>query len=169
MNNRECVNCGAENELLVSSCAFCGSTIVNEKFVEQESDELEDLIQNCGLWIARFESVVSSVGTLNSVKQMDSMRSTPVFGSLFSKTYSVNTFSYSDTIGNVYKYLDLLEVKASNSSQLREHVTIFKKRLERARVCEKETKNKQFKLIFGLVIAFLGFIGFCLLMSRISN
>jgi hypothetical protein len=168
MNYRECVNCGAENELLVSSCAYCGSSIVREEFVEQESDELEGLIQNCGLWIARFEGMVSDVNTLRNAKQMDSMRATPIFGSIFSKTLGSNTFSYSETLGNIYQFLDLLEVKSSNSSTLREHVSLFKKRLERARGQERKTKKKQVKIIVALVGALILFIAFCLLMASLG-
>ena len=168
MNYRECVNCGAENELLVSSCAYCGSSIVKEEFVEQESDELEDLIQNCGMWIARFEGIVSDIGMLNNSKQMDSMRSTPIFGAVFSTTFGSNTFSYSEILGNIYQSLDLLEIKSNNSSVLREHVTIFKKRLERAKRQEKETKNKMVKIIIVLVLGLVLLIAFCLMMASLG-
>ena len=96
MNYRECVNCGAENELLVSNCAYCGSSIIQDEFVEQESDELEDLIQDCGMWIARFEGMVSDMNTLSSAKQMDSMRSTPIFGAVFAHILADLIASYLD-------------------------------------------------------------------------
>lgn len=166
--NRECINCGAENELLVSSCAYCGSSIVSEEFVEQESDELEGLIQNCGLWIARFEAMASDVNTLRNAKQMDSMRATPIFGSILSKTMGSNTYSYSETLGNIYRSLDLLEVKSTNSSILRDQVSLFKKRLERAKRNEIITKRKQVKIIVALVGALILFIAFCLMMASLG-
>ncbi len=169
MNYRECVNCGAENELLVSNCAYCGSSIIQDEFVEQESDELEDLIQDCGMWIARFEGMVSDMNTLSSAKQMDSMRSTPIFGAVFAKTIGRNTFSYSETLGNVYKALDLLEVKSSNSSILREHVSLFKKRLERAKRQESKTKKRQVLVILSLVGSLILFIAFCLFMASLGH
>ena len=166
--NRECVNCGAENELLVSGCAFCGSSLVSDENINQESDELEGLIQNCGLWIARFEGMVSDVNTLRNAKQMDSLRATPIFGSVFSKTMGSNTFSYSETLGNIYQVLDLLEVKSSNSSILREHVSLFKKRLDRAKIQEGITKKKQVRIIVALVGALILYISFCLIMASLG-
>jgi len=168
MNYRECVNCGAENELLVSNCAYCGSSIVKDEFVEKESDELEDLIQDCGMWIARFEGMVSDMNTLRSAKQMDSMRSTPIFGAMFVKTLGSNTFSYTETLANVYQSLDLLEVKSSNSSILREHVSLFKKRLERAKRQESKTKKRQVLVIVALVGSLILFIAFCLFMGSLG-
>ena len=79
-----------------------------------------------------------------------------------------NTFSYSETLGNIYQVLDLLEVKSSNSSTLREHVSIFKKRLERAKRQESKTKKKQVKIIVALVGALILFIAFCLMMASLG-
>jgi hypothetical protein len=98
---------------------------------------------------------------------MDSMSSQPIFGSLLSKTYGANAISYSETLGEVNKHLDLLEIKAAESDSLRTKVKEFKARFQQAKLQEIETKNKTKKLIIILVIALICFIGFCLLMSRL--
>jgi hypothetical protein len=75
--------------------------------------------------------------------------------------------SYSEILSKVHHYLDLLEIKSTNSSILREKVAQFKKRYERAQLKEKETNKKKVLLIVGLVLAFVIFIAFCLLMANI--
>ena len=168
MNVSECDGCGAENELLVSSCVYCGNSLVDDKNIEKESDELEELIQQCSSWIAKYEGIVSNMGALNNAKQMDSISGTPIFGSLMSKSLGSNAVSYSEILRKVHHYLDLLEIKSANSSMLREKVAQFKKRYERAKLKEKETNKKKVRLIVGLVLALVLFITFCLVMASLE-
>ena len=165
MNVSECDGCGAENELLVSSCVYCGNSLVDDKNIEKESDELEELVQQCSSWIGKYEGIVSNIGALNNAKQMDSVSATPMFGSLISKSFGSKAISYSEILRKVHHYLDLLEIKSSNSSILRDKVAQFKKRYERAQFKEKETNKKKVRPIVGLVLAFVLFITFCLIMA----
>jgi len=87
---------------------------------------------------------------------------------MFAKTLGSNTFSYTETLANVYQSLDLLEVKSSNSSILREHVSLFKKRLERAKRQESKTKKRQVLVIVALVGSLILFIAFCLFMGSLG-
>lgn len=167
MKNRECENCGADNELIVSNCSYCGKSLVSEENIEKETDELEDLIQNCSAWIGKYEAMVSDIGTLSNAKQIDSMSAQPIFGSLMAKSYGSNAVSYSETLSNVHHYLDLLEIKSSESSILREKVAQFKMRFERAKKKEKDTQQKKVKLIIGLVSALILIIVFSLIMANI--
>lgn len=116
MNITKCDNCGADNELLISNCAYCGNSLIHEDNIEKESDELEELVQECSSWIGKYEGIVSSIGSLNNAKQLDSMSATPIFGSLMSNSFGSNSISYSKTLRKVHHYLDLLEIKSSNSS-----------------------------------------------------
>lgn len=166
MSNTECDNCGAENELIVSSCVYCGNTLIDEDQIEKESDELEELVQQCSAWIGKYEGIVSNIGALNNAKQMDSVSATPVFGSLMSKSFGSKAVSYSEILSKVHHYLDLLEIKSANSSLLREKVAQFKKRYERAKLQEKETNKKKIRLIIGLVTALVLLIVFCLIMAN---
>ncbi len=168
MNVSECDSCGAENELLVSSCAYCGNSLIDDAYVEKESDELEELVQQCSSWIGKYEGIVSSIGSLNNAKQMDSVSATPIFGAMISSSFGSKAMSYSEILSKVHHYLDLLEIKSSNSSVLREKVTQFKKRYERAQLKEKETHKKKVRLIVGLVLATILFIAFCLFMASLE-
>jgi hypothetical protein len=116
MNITKCDNCGADNELLISNCAYCGNSLIHEDNIEKESDELEELVQECSSWIGKYEGIVSSIGSLNNAKQLDSMSATPIFGSLMSNSFGSNSISYSKILRKVHHYLDLLEIKSSNSS-----------------------------------------------------
>lgn len=166
MANNNCSTCGAKNELLISNCAYCGNLLaIND--TENEADELEELIKDCSNWIGKFEAMVSNSSSLNNAKQLDSMSSQPIFGSLLSKTFGSNAVSYSETLGEVNKHMDLLEIKAAESDSLRTKVKEFKARFRQAKLQEIETKNKTKKLIIILIIALICFIGFCLLMSRL--
>ena len=167
MSNTECEACGAENELLVSSCAYCGISLVDDKDIEKESDELEELVQQCSSWIGKYEGIVSSIGSLNNAKQMDSVSATPVFGAMISSSFGSKAMSYSEILSKVHHYLDLLEIKSSNSSILREKVAQFKKRYDRAQLQEKETNKKKVRLIVGLVLALIILIAFCLIMANL--
>tara|TARA_B100001287_G_C22430792_1_gene411287 strand:+ start:171 stop:674 length:504 start_codon:yes stop_codon:yes gene_type:complete len=167
MSNTECEACGAENELLVSSCAYCGISLVDHKDIEKESDELEELVQQCSSWIGKYEGIVSSIGSLNNAKQMDSVSATPVFGAMISSSFGSKAMSYSEILSKVHHYLDLLEIKSSNSSILREKVAQFKKRYDRAQLQEKETNKKKVRLIVGLVLALIILIAFCLIMANL--
>tara|TARA_Y100000589_G_scaffold140685_1_gene134405 strand:+ start:182 stop:688 length:507 start_codon:yes stop_codon:yes gene_type:complete len=168
MNVSECEGCGAENELLVSSCVYCGNSLVDDKNIEKESDELEELVQQCSSWIGKYEGIVSNIGALNNAKQMDSVSATPMFGSLISKSFGSKAISYSEILRKVHHYLDILEIKSSNSSILREKVAQFKKRYERAQLKERETNKKKVRLIVGLVLAFVLLITFCLIMASLE-
>ena len=46
---------------------------MSEGNIEKETDELEDLIQNCSAWIGKYEAMVSDIGTLSNAKQIDSL------------------------------------------------------------------------------------------------
>ena len=146
---------------------YCGNSLVNEDHIEKESDELEELVQQCSAWIGKYEGIVSNIGALNNAKQMDSVSATPVFGSLISKSFGSKAVSYSEILSEVHHYLDLLEIKSANSSLLREKVAQFKKRYERAQLQEKETNKKKIRLIIGLVSALVLLIAFCLVMANI--
>jgi len=63
--------------------------------------------------------------------------------------------------------LDLLEIKSSESSILREKVAQFKMRFERAKKKEKDTQQKKVKLIIGLVSALILIIVFSLIIANI--
>ena len=167
MNISKCDNCGAENELLILNCAYCGNSLIHEDNIEKESDELENLVQECSSWIGKYEGIVSSIGSLNNAKQLDSMSATPIFGSFMSNSLGSNSISYSEILRKVHHYLDLLEIKSSNSSVLREKVGHFKKRYERAKFQEKKTNQKKVRLIIGLVLTLVVFIVFCFIMANI--
>ncbi|MDG2153500.1 MAG: hypothetical protein P8K10_06160 [Crocinitomicaceae bacterium] len=166
MSNKECDNCGAENELVVDNCVYCGGTLVHEKNIEKESDELEELVQQCSSWIGKFEGIVSSMGSLNNAKQMDSVSATPIFGGLMSKSFGSGAVSYSEILSKVHHYLDILEIKSANSSLLREKVAQFKKRFDRAKIQEKETNKNKTKLIIGLISTLLLLFAFVMFMAN---
>jgi hypothetical protein len=52
---------------------YCGNSLVHEDSIEKESDELEELVQQCSSWIAKYEGIVSNIGALNNAKQIDSV------------------------------------------------------------------------------------------------
>lgn len=166
MSRTKCNNCGAENELLVSSCVYCGNSLVNEENIERETDELEELVQQCSAWIGKYEGIVSNMGSLNNAKQMDSVSATPIFGSLMSKSFGSSAVPYSEILSKVHHYLDLLEIKSANSSILREKIAQFKKRFDRAKIQEKETNKNKIKLIFGMISILVLLFAFVMYMAN---
>ena len=165
MNRKSCESCGAKNNLMATNCMYCGSLLPGID-VEEKTDELEELIQQCSTWIGRYEAMVSDYTSLNDAKQVDSMSGQPIFGAVFEKTLGAGAVSYSKTLGSVRKYLDILEVKASGRAALRSKVQEYKERFSRAQQQEKKTRKKGRKLIIGLVLALILFILFCLMMSK---
>ncbi|MBT7750048.1 MAG: hypothetical protein HN728_09470, partial [Flavobacteriales bacterium] len=153
------------NDALFTYCAYCGSQLPGVD-IEKETDELEELIQQCSTSLGRYEAMVSDYTSLNDARQVDSMSGQPIFGAVFEKTLGDGAVSYSETLGSVRKYLDILEVKASGRGALRPKVQEFKERFSSAQAQEKKTRKKGKKMIIGLVLALILFILFCLMMSK---
>ena len=165
MERKSCDSCGAGNDLVVTNCAYCGSILPGVD-VEEEADDLEELILQCSTWLGRYEAMVSDYTSLNDAKQVDSMSGQPIFGAVFEKTLGSGAVSYSETLGSVRKYLDILEVKASRRDAFRPKVQEYKERFKRAQAQEKKSRKKGKKMIIGLVFALILFILFCLMMSK---
>ena len=168
MKRKSCESCGAENDLLMSHCAYCGSMLEGVD-VEEASEDLEELVIKTSQWIGKYEAMVSDYTSLNNAKQVDTMAGQPIFGSLFEQTFGSNAISYSKTLGEATKYLDMLEIKASGRSSLTSKVRELKQRFEEARQQEKRTKKKGIKIILLLILALIGFIFFCLMMASITK
>lgn len=160
MIGKTCNNCGAENDLILISCIYCGAILPGTD-IEEESVELEELLQNCSKWIGKFEAMVGNPQTLTNAKQKDSL-SGDIFGKVLSKTLGSDAVSYSATLGAVNRYMDILDVKAQGSDLMRSKVRELKERFRQARILEKKTEAKQSKLkrmaIIGLVIMVTFFI-----------
>ena len=168
MKRKSCESCGAENDLLMNHCAYCGS-ILEGVDVEEASDDLEELVIKTSQWIGKFEAMVSDYTSLNNAKQVDTMSGQPIFGAVFEKTLGTMAVSYSETLSEANKHLDMLEVKASGRSSLRSKVRELKQRFDEAKKQEKRTRKKGIKMIFFLILALIGFILFCLMMASISD
>lgn len=160
MIGKNCDNCGAANELILTSCVYCGALLPGTD-IEEETVELEELLQNCSKWIGKFEAMVGNPQTLTNAKQKDSL-SGNIFGKVLSKTLGSDAVSYSATLGAVNRYMDILDVKAKGSELMRSKVRELKERYRQARILEKKTVAKQSKLkrmaIIGIVIMVAFFI-----------
>ena len=58
MKRKSCESCGAENDLLMSHCAYCGS-ILEWIDVEEASEDLEELVIKTSQCIGKYEAMVS--------------------------------------------------------------------------------------------------------------
>ena len=158
MPGKNCDNCGAENELILSSCIYCGAILPGTD-IEEESIELEELLQNCSKWIGKFEAMVNDPQTLTNAKQKDSL-SGDIFGKLLSKTLGTDAVSYSATLGAVNRYMDILDVKAKGSESIGSKARELKERFRQARALEKKTVAKQSRIKRMAIIGVIIMMGF---------
>ena len=141
MERKNCDSCGAGNDLVITNCLYCGSILPGVD-LEEASDDLEELIQQCGIWLGQYEAIVSDYTSLNNAKQVDSMSGQPLFGAVFEKTLGGGALSYAETLKSVHKYLDILEIKAAGRETLRSKLQDYKERFSRAQAQEKKTRKK---------------------------
>ena len=111
---KNCPNCGATNDPVVSHCAFCQTPLPR---VEIDALPEEVLLKNAALWVGRLEALKDSTAydaavALDRNKKMG-------FG--IGKLASVGTkgqFSVGDIVGYAEQYLIALEVRTRNDASL---------------------------------------------------
>jgi hypothetical protein len=148
---KECTGCGSPNETILLNCAFCGTQLPKGD-MDGESIPIEELLQNCSTWIGKYEAIASDLQILNTSKQKDQMAG-QMLGKFFVKTMDADALSYSGTLSAINQYLDLLEVKTSESQTFRPKVDELKNRFENAKKNESRTKKGIYKLVVGIVLA----------------
>ena len=146
-----CQSCGAENDEVLSNCAYCGSQLGEAREIDTLSDL--ELLERCSEWLARFESITSDVTKLNQAKQMGQFENMPFFGK-FTKMLG-GSYSYSGTYAAVSKYLDQLEVRGQHNDSMSGKIREFRDRFEAAKKAETKTKKRFKKMIIGLVAVYV--------------
>lgn len=108
---KNCKNCGADNDPLITNCAFCKTSLPQ---IDLDSISNEDLIQNAGEWIGK-------VGH-NSIKQTENFNAWTGKGQIM--------ISANEIEGMASKYLGLLQVRSLNNQSLRLVYEDLKKELD---------------------------------------
>jgi len=146
-----CQSCGAENDEVLSNCAYCGSQLGEAREIDTLSDL--ELLERCSEWLARFESITSDVTKLNQAKQMGQFENIPFFGK-FTKMLG-GTYSYTGTFAAVSKYLDQLEVRGQHNDAMSGKIREFRERFEAAKKNETKTKGRFKKMLIVLGAVYL--------------
>lgn len=141
---KKCITCGAENDLLLTNCIFCKSSLPQ---VDPNSISNEDLILNAGEWIGKVGS--------------DFEHMTENFNAWTGK--GMIRISANQIEGLAQKYLSLLQVRSINNSNLLLAYADLKKELDNKRnnIWYKLGIDANFRPLF-IYIAILAIVGILL-------
>jgi flagellar basal body-associated protein FliL len=162
---KECPACGAQNDVILSNCMFCKSSLP-EYDIEQLNEE--ELIQNCSEWIGKYEAIVGDSSLLNAAKEKDRFGSMPIFGKIMDISSSKSAISYTLVVSTVEKYLHILDVKTQNSIALRDKVKELNEKYSYAKDNLLKKSEKKIKIniaIIGVVVVLF----FVLMIPFFSN
>jgi hypothetical protein len=160
---KNCPNCGATNDPIVSNCAFCQTPLAR---VAIEALPEEVLLKNAALWLGRLEALRDHAAYESAVRLEQNKK----LGFGIGKLASAGTrgeFGLGDINGYTEQYLGALEVRTRNSANLSATVSSLRERQRLALQIIQQTqsskgsRNKTLK--WGCAIIALIFIGGCAL------
>lgn len=149
MTKNECKSCGAKNDLIFSSCAFCNSPLENVDF-EKISDQ--DLIMNANEWLGFLEGMQNKNQPIYLSKDGESSGVMKLIG-----ISNMKSVPYAEICSNIEKYLGLLKTRASVNQNLSFQVGDLEKKYEARK---KKLENIQKSAIYLLIGMFILLIGF---------
>jgi len=146
----QCKTCGASNDPLLVSCAFCNSALPT---VDLNKINDQDLIMNLGEWIGKLDGIDKTHGLRVDLETSTGLNK--LTGDTDSKY-----IAYGEVTGNIEKYINLLKIRAQHNQnialtvqQLEQKYTDYKSKAEKS--------NIRRWIIFGAVGLVLAiFIGF---------
>jgi hypothetical protein len=165
---KNCPNCGATNDPVVSHCAFCQTPLPR---VAIDALPEEVLLKNAALWVGRLESLKDSTAHDAAV----SLDRNKKMGFGIGKLASVGTkgqFGVGDIVGYAEQYLIALEVRTRNDASLTAAANSLRERQRNAKhVLEYAQRDKgRRSRIIKWVVSVIGllFLGGCLVFAVTS-
>ncbi len=144
---KTCKQCGAENDLILSNCKNCNSSLPR---IELDTIPEEQLLNNCSYWLAKLESLTDFDSYVSAKSAEDSSKQ---FGALAKLMTSGP--SLSEVIGSTDKYIRALAVRAQSSLELATHIQEFRERQKAALAGIEANRKKKSRLNFILLPAAL--------------
>jgi len=155
-NENSCSSCDAANDPILSYCMFCNAALPKSSI---DSLEEEELFSNCLVWLSRYETLMENPDQLNVSMLKDNMYYT---SSIMES--SKHTISFMTISSSIERYLNLLELKCSNSPVLKNKILEIRSRYNLAKSKLKQTKKQlNRRLIFillGAIVLLIGLFSF---------
>lgn len=138
LSTKTCKQCGSENDLLVSNCRRCRSSLAR---TDLNSVPEEVLLNNCSYWINKLESFHDFTNW-----SIERFYSNLPLSSLFR---SSSKPPLDQITANCETYIRSLSVRAGDSDLLVEHIREFQKRLSHSRkvISEHPRTERKFTLV----------------------
>jgi len=148
---KNCNSCGAPNDAILINCVYCKSPLPK---TDPNLIDTEELIIKCGEWLGRLEGA-GYVSTSQGMKLGVQLQAPPGYKpprnlqNLFGLNEDSSTVyvPYSEIVGNVEKYLNLIEVRAKNNATLTVTYEGFREKYKRI---SQKVKKKIHPLIYGI-------------------
>lgn len=164
---KQCNQCGAENDPIVSNCKQCKSSLPRYDIGAVPE---ETLLSQCSFWLAQLEAL-KDYATYSAAKSADQLSRQPLLGRLAKLTSSGP--SLSEVVGTTDKYVRAITVRAADSPSLASHIREFQERQKDALAAiNRNSKGAPWKYIAGIAgaigvsILLLSFVG---VMARMEN
>jgi hypothetical protein len=164
-NENNCKSCDAANDPILSYCMFC-----SEALPESSIDTLKDeeLFSNCLVWLSRYETLVDNPDQLQVSMLKDNMY---YASSIMDPGFGKHTISFMTISSSIEQYLNMLEVKCSNSPALKNKILEIRTRYNLAKSKLNYTKKQVNRraLYVGLGAVVLLFILFSIIFYMVSG
>jgi hypothetical protein len=137
LSSKKCGQCGAENDLILSNCRYCNSSLPR---IDLGSIPEELLLSNCSYWLAKLEDL-KDYRSYSAAKQAEETSKIAIIGAIAKLTTSGP--SLSDIIGNTDQYIRALSVRAQTSLEFIPHILEFKQRQQAALTAIEANRRKK--------------------------
>lgn len=145
----ECKTCGANNDPLFVTCAFCNSALPN---IDLNKISDQDLIMNLGEWIGKLDGIDKTHGLKVDLEKSTGLNK--LTGDSDSKY-----IAYGEVIGNIEKYISLLKIRSQQNQNIALTVQQLEKKYNDFKT-KAEKKNTRQWIIFGIgIVLFFLIVG----------
>jgi hypothetical protein len=164
-NENSCTSCDATNDPILSYCMFC-NTALPESSIDTLKDE--ELFSNCLVWLSRYETLVENPDQLQVSMLKDNMY---YASNIANSGFGKHTISFMTVSSSIERYLNMLEVKCSNSPALKNKIFEIRTRYNLAKSKLSHTKKQVNRraLYIGLGAVILLFVLFSIIFYMVSG
>jgi hypothetical protein len=164
-NENSCTSCDATNDPILSYCMFC-NTALPESSIDTLKDE--ELFSNCLVWLSRYETLVENPDQLQVSMLKDNMY---YASNIVNSGFGKHTISFMTVSSSIERYLNMLEVKCSNSPALKNKIFEIRTRYNLAKSKLNQTKKQVNRraLYIGLGAVILLFVLFSIIFYMVSG
>ena len=158
-----CTSCDATNDPILSYCMFCNAALP-ESSIDTLKDE--ELFSNCLVWLSRYETLVDNPDQL----QVSMLKDNMYYASSIMDS-GKHTISFMTISSSIERYLNMLEVKCSNSPALKNKILEIRTRYNLAKNKLNHTKKQVNRraLYIGLGAVVLLFVLFSIIFYMVSG